>query len=85
MRSIFLDRQDSGHISQVDIRFILEEISQKIKVLFLCFFIRFVFSENAVPLVYDDHKRASCLLIDILHTFSKIFFLKIFNVRIFLL
>ena len=83
MCAIFLNRQDSGHVGKMNIRLVLQEIPQEIKILFLRFMVLAIFPENAVPFINNNHKRTFRLLVNILHCPAKIFFIKIINIRIF--
>ena len=51
MCTIFLDRKNTSHIGQGDVRLVLQPVAQEIQILSLRFFILSVFTKKTIPFI----------------------------------
>ena len=80
--AIFFDRKNPRHICKMDITFVFDQITQKIQIFLLCFFVILKFSKNAIPFIYNKNKWAFTFCINILHGLCQIFRIKQLHIRI---
>ena len=64
MCTVFLYRQNTRHIYKCNISLVLKQLSHKIKICLLFRHVIRIFSENAVPLVYNYNKLLARFRID---------------------
>ena len=60
--TIFLDRKNTSHIGQGDVRLVLQPVAQEIQILSLRFFILSVFTKKTIPDVYKRQTLDSPLV-----------------------
>ena len=72
MFSVLLDRQNPRHIRQRDIRFILQPVSQEIKISLLPVLVPLSDTEHRVPLVDDHHELRVRLPVEFVEAERKI-------------
>ena len=84
MCAILLDRQDSRHVGETDVRLILEPVAQEVEILPLrCRIVR-IFAEDAVPFVDDDDEEAMAVAVNRFHYMAQAALAEIRKIRIFL-
>ena len=82
MLPVLLDRQDTCHVRQRDIGFVLQKIPQEVQIFRLRLLILLVDAENAVPLVDDHDERDFRLRINRRHIISQVHSARHLYVRI---
>ncbi len=82
MGSVFLDGQNTRHVSQTDIGPVLEPVPQEIQILPLRLIVRLVFPEDTVPLVDNDDEGDLRLGIDVFERTDKVLFIEVVDIRI---
>ena len=79
MRTIFLNRQDAGHVCQRHIVLILEPRPQEVEIFSLSYLIVLVLAEQTVPFINQDDKGAVGFCVNILEHLNEIGLVKEIN------
>ena len=75
MRAVFLDRQDTRHVSECYIILVLEPRSQEVQILLLGGRILLIFAKQAVPFVDQDDERTPCFRVNVFHHLNEVVFI----------